>query len=101
MTLGKSLDIEPDVPEIGGRQIHRANASASTLSIITSEIRLSFLDHLIEGLNIRFDKYGSMIHKMHAFVPSVIRMGKVQLNYKIEKISHGYRDNLPTARNAF
>ena len=30
VTLGKSLDMEPNVPGIAGRQIHRANASAST-----------------------------------------------------------------------
>ena len=30
VTLGKLLDIEPDMPRIPGRQIHRANASAST-----------------------------------------------------------------------
>ena len=30
VTPGKLLDIEPDVPGIAGRQIHRANASAST-----------------------------------------------------------------------
>ena len=30
VTLGKSLDIEPDIPRIAGRQIHHTNASAST-----------------------------------------------------------------------
>ena len=58
---------------------------------------LPFLDHLIEGLNTSFDKYDSMIHKMHAFVPSVIEMVKVEIN----QIIHEYRDNLPTPRNAF
>ena len=62
---------------------------------------LPFLDHLMEGLNTRFDKYGSMIHKMHAFVPSVIGMKKVEGNYKIEEIIHVYRHDLPTPGNAF
>ena len=61
---------------------------------------LSFLDYLIEGLNTRFDKYGSMIHKMHAFFPSVIGMGKVERDYKIKETIHEYRDDLPTPRNA-
>ena len=30
VTLGKLLDIKPDMSRIAGRQIHRANASAST-----------------------------------------------------------------------
>ena len=55
----------------------------------------------MEGLNTRFDKYGSMIHKMHAFVPSVIGMKKVEGNYKIEEIIHVYRHDLPTPGNAF
>ena len=37
---------------------------------------LTFLDRLIERLNTRFDKYGSVVPKMHAFVPSVIAVGK-------------------------
>ena len=30
VTLGKSLDIEPNMPRNAGREIHCANASAST-----------------------------------------------------------------------
>ena len=60
---------------------------------------LPFLDHLIEGLDTRFDKYGSVIQKMHYFVPLVIR-GKVERNYKTEEI-HEYRHDLTTTRNAY
>ena len=42
-----------------------------------------------------------MIHKILAFVPSVIGMGKVERNYKTEEIIHECRDDLPTSRNAF
>ena len=55
----------------------------------------------MEGLNTRFDKYGSMVHKMHVFVPSVIGMRKVEGNYKIEEIIHEYRDDLSTPKNGF
>ena len=71
------------------------------LNRATHHICLPFLDHLMDRLNTRFDKYGSMIHKIHAFVPSVIRMGRVERNYKMEEIIHEYRNDLPTARNAF
>lgn len=43
---------------------------------IFQNVFLTFLDRLIEGLNTRFDKYGSVVPKMHAFVPSVIAIGK-------------------------
>ena len=42
-----------------------------------------------------------MIHETHAFVPSVIRMGKVERNYKGEDNRHEYRDDPPTPRNTF
>ena len=42
-----------------------------------------------------------MIHKMYAFIPSVIGMGNVEGNNKIEKITHEFRDDLPTPGNAF
>ena len=88
--------------ELQAGKLHRANASASTpFDYYLRNMCLPFLDYLIEGLNTRFDKYGSIIHKIHAFVPSMIRMGKVERNCKMEEIIHEYRNDLPTARNAF
>ena len=99
VTLGKSLDKEPNMLRTAGRQIHLADAPASTpVDYYLQNMCLLFLDHLIEGLNTRFDKYGSMIHKMHVFVPSVIGMKKVEGNYQIEKCIHECRDD---PRNAF
>ena len=60
---------------------------------------LTFLDRLIEGLNTRFDKYGSVVPKMHAFVPSVIAVEKKIK--KIDEIIHEYRDNLLTPTKTF
>ena len=68
--------------------------------IITCEMCLRFLGHLIEGLNTRFDKYGSLIHKMYAIVP-LIGMGKVEENNYIEEIIHEQRHDLTTPGNAF
>ena len=42
-----------------------------------------------------------MIHKMHAFVPSVIGMGNVEGNNKIDEIIHEYRDDITFPGNAF
>lgn len=78
VTLGKSLDIEPNMTQIAGSQIHHANASASTaFDYYLRNMCLSFFDHLMEGIDTRFVKYGSMIHMVHAFVSSVIAMRKV------------------------
>ena len=52
LTLGKLLDIEPDIPRIAGRQKHRANVSASIPSdYYLGNMRFPYLDHLIEGSN--------------------------------------------------
>ena len=83
LTLGKSLDIEPDILRIAGKQIHRANVSALTpFDCCLRNICLLFLDHLIGRLNTRFDQYGSKIHKMHTFhcVKSV-RIGSYSGSY--------------------
>ena len=42
-----------------------------------------------------------MIHNMHAFVSSMIGMGNMDGNNKIEKIIHEYRDDLLTLGHAF
>ena len=53
VTLGKLLDIEPDMPRIPGRQIHRANASASTpFDYYLRNMGPPFLDHLKKGLTL-------------------------------------------------
>ena len=70
LALGKLLDIGPSTPKIAGRQIHHANASASTpFDYYLQNMCLPFPEHLIEELNTGFDRYGSMIYKIHAFVP--------------------------------
>ena len=82
VTIGKSLDTQLHMSRIAGRQIHGANESASTLvDYCLRNMCLPFLYHLIKALNTRFDKYGLMIHKMRAFVPSVIEMRKAEGNY--------------------
>ena len=42
-----------------------------------------------------------MIHKMHAFVPSVVVMGKVEGNNKTKETIHKYRNDLPIPGNTF
>ena len=42
-----------------------------------------------------------MIHKIHAFVSSVIEMGKGEGNNETDKIIREYRDDLPIPGNAF
>ena len=72
LALGKSLDMEPDMPRITVWQIHSVNASAWTpFDYYLQNMCLLCLDHLIKGLNTRFHTY-----KMHAFVPSVTGMGE-------------------------
>ena len=53
--LVKSLDIEPDIPRIAGRQIYHASAS-TPCDYYLRNMCLPFLNHLIDGLNTRFDK---------------------------------------------
>ena len=90
------------MPRIVGRQKHRANASASTpFNYYLRNMCLPFLEHLIEGLNTRFNKYASMIYNMHAFVRSLVGMGNIEENDKTVEIIHKYKDDLSTPGNVF
>ena len=77
LALGKSEDMELQsritrMPRITVWQIYSVNASAWTpFDYYLQNMCLLCLDHLIKGLNTRFDTY-----KMHAFVPSVTGMGE-------------------------
>ena len=88
VTIGRSLDIEPDMPRIAGRQIHRANASASTpLDYDLQSMCLPLLDHLIEGLNTRFDNMAQWSTRCMLFFHQWLEWGKWKEIVRSRKLS--------------
>ena len=56
---------------------------------------LPFLDHLINGIDVRFDKYGKTVLIMQALIPLVI----AERDATIDDIVETYKDNLPASNN--
>ena len=56
---------------------------------------LSFLDHLINGIDVRFDKYGKTALMMQALISSVIAARDVTIDETVEI----YKDNSPAPNN--
>ena len=81
------------MPRIAGRQTHRANAPADTpFDYFLFNMCLPFLDHLLQGLNSRFDKHGSLVHYMYGLIPSLIGEKEVDIKETIGQ----YKSDLPS-----
>ena len=59
--IANTIGVQPTMPRIASRQEHRANAEANDPeAYYRRNMCLPFLDHLIEGIDSRFDKYGKV-----------------------------------------
>ena len=68
------------MPQIVARQQHRPSAESSTLfDFYRVNMCLPFLDHIINGIDVRFDKYGKIVLAMAGLVPSVITENDVSV----------------------
>ena len=54
------------------------------------------MDHLMQGINNRFDKYGSTVYLMYGLIPSVI----VERDITVKELIEQYQDDLPIPINA-
>ena len=67
------IDIQPTMPRVASRQIFRTNAESNApFHYYLRNVCYPLLDHLIQGIDNRFDKYGRGIYLMYALIPSVI-----------------------------
>ena len=56
---------------------------------------LPFLDHLINGIDVHFGKYGKTVLMMQALIPPVT----VERDVTIDNIVKIYKDDLPASNN--
>ena len=72
MEMVSLINIEPSMPRIAARQKHQQNADSYTpFNYYTKNMCLESLDHLINGIDVRFDKCGKTILMMQILIPSV------------------------------
>ena len=94
--LAELVDVEPTMPRLVSRQTHRANAeSNSPFQSYLRNVCYPLLDHLINGIDVRFDKYGKTIHLIYGLIPSVTAEREVDIKDIIEQ----YKDDLPMPDN--
>ena len=67
------IDNQPTMLRVVSRQIFRANAESNTpFQYYMRNVCYPLIDHLIQGNDKRFDKYGSTVYLMYGLIPSVI-----------------------------
>ena len=94
--LAALLDIQPAMPRIASRQKHRDNiASETPFQYFLLNVCYPFLDHITTGIESRFDKYGTIVHKMHGLIPAVI----AERDLLIDAIVKEYQEDLPMLVN--
>ena len=90
------VDVEPTMPRLASRKTHSANAeSNSPFQYYLRNVCYPLLDPLINGIDVRFDKYGKTIHLMYGLIPSVTAEREVD----IKEITEQYKDDLPVPDN--
>ena len=96
MEMTSLIDIVPSMPRIATRQQHRENPESDTpFNYYRKNMCLPFLDHLINGIDVRFDKYGKTVLMMQALIPSVI----AERDVTTDDIVEIYKDDLPAPNN--
>ena len=82
------------MPRVASRQIFCASAESYTpFQYYLKNVCYPLLDHLIQGVDNRFDKYGSTVYLMYGLISSVI----VET---MTDILQPYHDYLPMLINA-
>ena len=96
-SMSKLVGIVPSMPRLASRQMHRQNAEADTPEdCYRRNVCLPFLDHLIQGIDSRFDKYGKTILLMMGLVPAVVADKE---DVTIDDAVKMYADYLPSPIN--
>ena len=86
------IDIQTTMPIDASRQIFRVNAKSNTpFQYYLRNVYYPLIDHLIQGIDNRFDKYGSTDYLMYGLIPSVI----VERDITVKDIIEQYQDDLP------
>ena len=94
--MASLIDIAPCVPRIAAPQQHRENPESDTPFIYyRKKMCLPFINHLINRIDVRFDKHGETVLMMQALIPSII----VERDVTIDDVVEIYKEYLPALNN--
>ena len=95
--LAALVNAEHTMPRTVGRQRHAANAPADIpYEYWLRNVYLPFLDHILVGIDSRFDKYG-VVHRMAALIPAII---VTRDDFDFKEVLNIYSDDLPSPNRA-
>ena len=90
--MASLIGTAPCMPRIAAPLQHRENAESDTPFIYyRKNMCLPFINHLINRIDVRFDKYGKTVLMMQALIPSII----VERDVTIDDIVEIYKEYLP------
>ena len=82
---------------VASQQIFCANTESNTpFQYYLRNICYPLIDHLIQRIDNRFDKYGDTVYLMYGVIPSVVVERDITVTDMIEQ----YQDDLPMPINA-
>ena len=94
--MASLIDIVLSMPRVAARQRQREIAESDTyFNYYRKNICLKLLDHLINGNDVRLNKYGKTVLMVHVLIPSVI----AEWNVTIDDIVEICKDDLPASNN--
>ena len=85
------------MPRVPSLYILRANTESNTpVQYYLRSVCYPLIDHLIQGIDNRFDKYGSTVYLIYGLISSVI----VERDITVKDIIEQYQVDLPMPINA-
>ena len=94
--MSSLIDIVTNIPQIAACQQHQENEDSDTpFNYYRKNMCLTFRDHLINGIDVRFNKYGQTALMVQAFTLSVVH----ERDVTIDGVVVIYKDELPVPNN--
>ena len=96
VTIARQIQVQPDMPRIVQRQVHRNNAPAATPeNYYKINITRVFVDHVLQQLNTRFQDDVFICYKGLSIIPSVLLATDPAWKANVEVFCIHYRQDMP------
>ena len=91
--MAVKLDVQPCIPRVAARQMHRNNVPAYTAKeYFRRAFVIPLLDEFIAEMEFRFNNLSKSLSRLLCLVPSVISRSE---NLDFSEISEMYKEDLP------
>ncbi|XP_058957537.2 52 kDa repressor of the inhibitor of the protein kinase-like isoform X1 [Pocillopora verrucosa] len=96
VTIARQVAVQPEMPRIAQRQMHRNNAPAATPEgYFKINLTRVFLDHVLQQLNTRFQDDVFVCYKGISIIPSVLLATDPAWKANVLEFCNHYRQDIP------